>query len=181
MSQPRTTKVQQWTDRFERFQHARGTLAQFCRDEGVSLPSFYQWRKRIYGNPASRAVQQPLINSERSAGQRSTVRAGQRSAAKCEADQYGAAQGLAGQRSAAKCEADQYGAAQGLAGQCNAAKCKAGQRGVVQADESLLRITIESAGTVIRCHCDSLQAIETVLSWANRQRESRFRQLDVRS
>jgi hypothetical protein len=161
MSQPRTTKVQQWTDRFERFQHARGTLAQFCRDEGVSLPSFYQWRKRIYGNPASRAVQQPLINSERSAGQRSTVRAGQ--------------------RSAAKCEADQYGAAQGLAGQCNAAKCKAGQRGVVQADESLLRITIESAGTVIRCHCDSLQAIETVLSWANRQRESRFRQLDVRS
>jgi hypothetical protein len=161
MSQPRTTKVQQWTDRFERFQHARGTLAQFCRDEGVSLPSFYQWRKRIYGNPASRAVQQPLINSERSAGQRSTVRAGQ--------------------RSAAKCEADQYGAAQGLAGQCNAAKCKAGQRGVVQADESLLRITIESAGTIIRCHCDSLQAIETVLSWANRQRESRFRQLDVRS
>jgi transposase-like protein len=31
----------------ERFQKARQSVAEFCRKEGVSAPSFYQWRKRL--------------------------------------------------------------------------------------------------------------------------------------
>ncbi len=30
-----------------RFRKARRSVAEFCRQEGVSAPSFYQWRKRL--------------------------------------------------------------------------------------------------------------------------------------
>jgi len=30
-----------------RFEEARRSVAEFCRQEGVSVPSFYQWRKRL--------------------------------------------------------------------------------------------------------------------------------------
>ena len=36
-----------WRRRLERFQQARLSVAKFCRQEGVSVPSFYQWRKRL--------------------------------------------------------------------------------------------------------------------------------------
>ncbi len=56
MSRPRSAKVQEWTERFNRFQHTKATLAQFCRDEGVSIASFYQWRKRFATNPLARSA-----------------------------------------------------------------------------------------------------------------------------
>jgi hypothetical protein len=34
-----------------RFRKARQSVAEFCRKEGVSAPSFYQWRKRLAGRP----------------------------------------------------------------------------------------------------------------------------------
>jgi hypothetical protein len=34
-----------------RFQKARRPVAEFCREEGVSAPSFYQWRKRLARQP----------------------------------------------------------------------------------------------------------------------------------
>ena len=40
-------KVQQWSDRLERFEDSGQTVGQFCVAEGVSQPSFYQWRKRL--------------------------------------------------------------------------------------------------------------------------------------
>ena len=40
-------KVQQWSDRFERFESSGQTVVQFCVAEGVSQPSFYQWRKKL--------------------------------------------------------------------------------------------------------------------------------------
>jgi transposase-like protein len=40
-------KVREWKRRMARFQEARESVAQFCRKEGVSAPSFYQWRKRL--------------------------------------------------------------------------------------------------------------------------------------
>ena len=36
-----------WRRRLERFQKGGLTVAKFCRLEGVSVPSFYQWRKRL--------------------------------------------------------------------------------------------------------------------------------------
>ena len=36
-----------WRERLARFDRGDGTVAEFCRREGVSNPSFYQWRKRL--------------------------------------------------------------------------------------------------------------------------------------
>ena len=42
-----STKVEQWSDRLERFANSGQTVTQFCVAEGVSQPSFYQWRKKV--------------------------------------------------------------------------------------------------------------------------------------
>lgn len=36
-----------WLERLARFGRSGMTVAEFCRCEGVSDPSFYQWRKRL--------------------------------------------------------------------------------------------------------------------------------------
>ncbi len=41
------TKVAQWSDRLDRFENSGQTVTQFCVTEGVSQPSFYQWRKKL--------------------------------------------------------------------------------------------------------------------------------------
>ena len=45
-----------WRQRLERFAGWTGTVAEFCRREGVTQPTFYQWRKRLSlaGMPARR-------------------------------------------------------------------------------------------------------------------------------
>lgn len=40
-------KVREWKRRMARFRELRQSVAEFCRKEGVSAPSFYQWRKRL--------------------------------------------------------------------------------------------------------------------------------------
>ena len=40
-------KVSEWRARFERFAKAETSVSRFCRGEGVSVPSFYQWRKKL--------------------------------------------------------------------------------------------------------------------------------------
>jgi len=44
-----------WRQRLERFAVWTGTVAEFCRREGVAQPTFYQWRKRLRlaGEPAT--------------------------------------------------------------------------------------------------------------------------------
>lgn len=44
-SDPQT--VRQWQGRMARFKKSPLTVLRFCRDEGVSVPSFYQWRKKL--------------------------------------------------------------------------------------------------------------------------------------
>lgn len=44
-------KTREWRRRMERFQKAGQSVAEFCRQEGVSAPSFYQWRKRLAEQP----------------------------------------------------------------------------------------------------------------------------------
>jgi len=36
-----------WRDRLARFVTCKLTVKEFCRQEGVSDPSFYQWRQRL--------------------------------------------------------------------------------------------------------------------------------------
>jgi len=38
-----------WRDRLARFHKSSLTVKEFCLQEGVSDPSFYQWRKRLDG------------------------------------------------------------------------------------------------------------------------------------
>ena len=40
-------KVQQWSERLSRFGDSGQTVAEFCRAERVSQPSFYQWKKTL--------------------------------------------------------------------------------------------------------------------------------------
>jgi hypothetical protein len=55
-------KVQQWAERLERFARSGLTVAQFCQDESVSVPSFYQWKKKLAdqaSQPSSPAKSSP--------------------------------------------------------------------------------------------------------------------------
>jgi hypothetical protein len=38
-----------WRERLKRWVASSGTVAEFCGAEGVSLPSFYQWRRKLWG------------------------------------------------------------------------------------------------------------------------------------
>ena len=40
-------KEELWRSRLNRFQSSGLSVTRFCQDEGVSVPSFYQWRKRL--------------------------------------------------------------------------------------------------------------------------------------
>jgi hypothetical protein len=123
MSQSRPAKVQEWTERIKRFRLSQATPAQFCHDEGVSMSSFCQWRKRIVESPI------PTVLPRRS------------------------------------------NSAQVIAAPLRAAKTEA----------SSVRVTIESLGLIIDCHGDVVQNLDTVLTWASRQRQSGFKQFIVRN
>ena len=40
-------KVVEWRERLRRFELAGVSIARFCREECVSQPSFFAWRKRL--------------------------------------------------------------------------------------------------------------------------------------
>jgi len=47
---------QLWRMRLRRFQSSGMSVTRFCEREGVSVPSFYQWRKRLAVAPATSDV-----------------------------------------------------------------------------------------------------------------------------
>jgi hypothetical protein len=49
MSRSETAKL--WQERLRRFDRSQMTVTQFCRNEGVSQPSFYQWKKKLRQPP----------------------------------------------------------------------------------------------------------------------------------
>ena len=53
-----------WRERLARFGESKLTVKEFCRQEGVSDPSFYQWRKRLEKDP-------PVLKQTRRIGKRS--------------------------------------------------------------------------------------------------------------
>ena len=40
-------KLQVWRKRFSQFEQSGLTVAQFCQSIGCSVPTFYQWRRRV--------------------------------------------------------------------------------------------------------------------------------------
>jgi hypothetical protein len=57
-------KVQQWTECLERYHKSGQTVARFCQNEGIAEASFYQWKKKLAGQPnASKA--RPIADSAR--------------------------------------------------------------------------------------------------------------------
>ena len=44
---PDPLKRQQWRERFERFEQSGLTISAFCEAEGVSMNSFYRWRRKL--------------------------------------------------------------------------------------------------------------------------------------
>jgi len=53
-----SVKRRLWQQRLRRFQQGHLTVAAFCQAEGVSAPSFYQWR-RVLGRSTSDADPHP--------------------------------------------------------------------------------------------------------------------------
>lgn len=41
------SRRQVWRTRLRRYRQSDLTVAEFCRREGVSVPSFYQWKKKL--------------------------------------------------------------------------------------------------------------------------------------
>ena len=52
---------QLWVERLERFGRANQTVAQFCAAEGVSVPSFYVWKRTLAGDAAPPAPVGPAL------------------------------------------------------------------------------------------------------------------------
>jgi len=44
---PKSELISLWLDRLNRFAKSDLTVANFCQREHVSLPSFYQWKRRL--------------------------------------------------------------------------------------------------------------------------------------
>lgn len=44
-----SAKRREWQERLQRFASSNVTIAGFCDREGVSVPSFYQWRRKLAG------------------------------------------------------------------------------------------------------------------------------------
>lgn len=51
-------KIGEWTRRLARYEASNETVARFCRREGVSVPSFYGWKKRL--GQARQAARSPV-------------------------------------------------------------------------------------------------------------------------
>lgn len=47
-------KLRQWTRRLKRFAKSESTVATFCRSEGVSVASFYQWKRKLTTQPGGK-------------------------------------------------------------------------------------------------------------------------------
>ena len=46
-------KIEEWARRLARYEASNETVARFCHREGVSVPSFYAWKKKLGQAPAS--------------------------------------------------------------------------------------------------------------------------------
>lgn len=64
MGRAESGKAAVWRERLRRFRASGMTVARFCEVEGVSVPSFYQWRRKldsIAASPDARPVFQQVV------------------------------------------------------------------------------------------------------------------------
>jgi hypothetical protein len=60
---PRPAARQAWVERLARFHSSGLRPAEFCAKEGVSLPSFYSWKRRLTA-PATTATTEPAASAD---------------------------------------------------------------------------------------------------------------------
>ena len=60
----KSIRIAQWLERLNRFSQCNLTIAEFCQQEEVSLPSFYQWKRRLA--PRIKTVRRPSRHNESS-------------------------------------------------------------------------------------------------------------------
>lgn len=63
----RPEKVKEWKSRLVRFAESKQTVAEFCRQEGVSDASFYLWKKKLRATRETSARTTRQAVGERSA------------------------------------------------------------------------------------------------------------------
>jgi hypothetical protein len=49
----KTERIKLWLERLDRQRSSGESIARFCADEGISAPSFYQWKRRLTPSIAS--------------------------------------------------------------------------------------------------------------------------------
>lgn len=59
----RSAAARLWADRMRRFEADDRTVTQFCLDEGVSQPSFYQWRRKLKERSSGPDDRRPIGNA----------------------------------------------------------------------------------------------------------------------
>ena len=64
LSGSRLLKLEEWTSRFDRFERSGMTVVGFCDAEGVSVPSFYHWKKKLRIGSKGNAKQHPFQQVE---------------------------------------------------------------------------------------------------------------------
>ena len=60
--------IQLWLDRLNRQAASRLTVAEFCQREAVSVPSFYQWKRRLSPRVGSASVRHRSRQPQQSLG-----------------------------------------------------------------------------------------------------------------
>lgn len=58
---PNPQRLALWQERLTRFAATDQTVAEFCRREGVSTPSFYQWKKKLGKKKLARQAPPPFV------------------------------------------------------------------------------------------------------------------------
>ena len=59
----KSSKATEWRRRIRRFSQSKLTVAAFCKKEQVSVPSFYQWRRKLSGSSTGRRTGKPKASS----------------------------------------------------------------------------------------------------------------------
>lgn len=58
-------RAEVWRERLQRFKQSGLTVANFCQREGISVPSFYEWRRRLAEVSAVPQVKRPVSTQRR--------------------------------------------------------------------------------------------------------------------